>query len=65
MTKAEFESSSTHEIQAIFRERHIVVTDQTFRPCKFDREALEAIARTNQPITVNGNFFLLPSLNCC
>ena len=56
MSKAEFESRSTSEIQAIFRRQHIVVTDQAFRPCKFDLEALEEIARPNQTITVNGHF---------
>jgi hypothetical protein len=55
MSKAEFEDSSPREIQAIFRERHIVVMDEGFRPCKFNRETLKQIRRPKWPIVVNGN----------
>lgn len=55
MSKAEFECSPISEIQAIFRKQHILVTDDSFRACKFDRRMLERIVPAKQSISVNGS----------
>jgi hypothetical protein len=54
MSEVDFELRSTSEIQAIFKEKHIVVTDHGFRPSKFDLQALRKIGRQSQPLSVNG-----------
>jgi hypothetical protein len=54
MSEAAFERHSAPQIQAIFKERHIVVTDNAFQPTKFDLHALRKIGRESQPLSVNG-----------
>jgi len=54
MSEADFERHSAPQIQAIFRERHIVVMGNAFHPSKFDLHALRKIGRQSQPLSVNG-----------
>jgi len=58
MSNDEFEFRPTGEIQAVPRKKHILVTDDSFRACKFDRRMLERIVPAKQTISVNGSRIL-------
>jgi hypothetical protein len=63
----DFEKATTEEIQDMFRERHLLVTDLASQAakCHFDLSGLSHLARTNQKISINGAplYFLLNEQN--
>jgi hypothetical protein len=62
-TWEKFVKLTTTEVQAIFRNRHILVTDTPIEPMEFDEQGLETLAPLSQPCLFQGNFIFLSTSN--
>jgi hypothetical protein len=54
MTEAEFESKSVEEIQAIFQQKHILVTGMHSAPLQFDSRGLSSLTRLSTVTHIQG-----------
>lgn len=54
MTEAEFESKSVEEIQGIFRQKHILVTDMRSAAFQFDSRGLSSLTRLSTVTHIQG-----------
>jgi hypothetical protein len=54
MTEAEFESKSVEEIQGIFRQKHILVTDMRSATLQFDARGLSSLTRLSTVTFIQG-----------
>lgn len=57
LTEAEFERKSVEEIQAIFRHKHILVTDMRSEALKFDSRGLSTLTSLSTVTDIHGKVF--------
>jgi hypothetical protein len=54
MSESEFSSKSAGDIQELLRHKHILISDRTFQPLKFDEDGLRTLCSPWQPIEIQG-----------
>ena len=54
MTEEEFESKSVEEIQGIFRQKHILVTDMRSAPLQFNSRGSSSLMRLSTITHIQG-----------